>query len=61
MSKLKIPLHVRVQEDQLLELTEFAERERRTRNDLAAMLLEWGIEQLKNAGSTLVLFNPKCG
>ena len=38
------------------EMIAFAEHERRSLGNLAAILLEWSFEQLKAAGSTTRLF-----
>jgi hypothetical protein len=50
---LRIPPALRV------ELEAFASREQRTLGNVGALLLEWGFEQLKAAGSTARLLKYK--
>ena len=50
MGEWKAQLSLRVRQALRAELEEFAARERRKRN-VAEVILEWGFEQLKAAGS----------
>ena len=51
MGEWKAPLSLRVQQALRAELEEFASQERRTLGNLAQLLLEWSLEQLKLVGS----------
>jgi len=48
----KAPLSLRVNQGLRAELEEFAAREKRALGNLGVLLVEWGFEQLKAAGST---------
>ncbi|HKW61670.1 MAG TPA: hypothetical protein VJN89_03925 [Candidatus Acidoferrum sp.] len=48
---------IRIRQEVRRELEEFAAEERRTLGNLSEILLEWGFEQLKAAGSTAQLFH----
>ncbi len=64
MGEWKVQVSIRVRQALRTELEEFAVRERRKMGNLAELILEWGFEQLKNAGSThrLLKFKvPKAG
>ena len=52
MGDWKAPLSLRVRQALRAELEEFAARERRTLGNVGELILEWGFEQLKAAGST---------
>jgi hypothetical protein len=52
MGEWKAQLSLRVRQDLRRELEEFARKERRKLSNVAEMLLEWGMVQLKTAGST---------
>jgi hypothetical protein len=56
MGEWKIAVTLRVRGDLRAEITAFAEQERRSLGNLAAILLEWSFGQLKAAGSTTRLF-----
>jgi len=47
----KAQLSLRVRQDLRRELEAFAEKERRKLGNVAEVILEWGFEQLKTAGS----------
>lgn len=51
MGEWKAPLSLRIRQDLRAELEEFAARERRSLGNVAELLLEWALEQLKSAGS----------
>lgn len=59
MGEWKAPLSLRVRRDLRAELEEFAARERRTLGNVGELILEWGFEQLKAAGSTEQLLKSK--
>jgi len=48
----KATVTMRIRPDLRVELVEFAAREQRSLGNIGAILLEWGYEQLKAAGST---------
>jgi len=52
MGEWKAPLSLRVRQELRAELEEFAAREKRVLGNLGVLLVEWGFEQLKVAGST---------
>ncbi|MBZ5539829.1 MAG: hypothetical protein LAN61_04825 [Acidobacteriia bacterium] len=52
MGEWKVPLSLRVRQELRAGLEEFAEREKRVLGNLGVLLVEWGFEQLKVAGST---------
>jgi hypothetical protein len=52
MGEWKAQISVRVRQALRAEMEEVAARERRKLGNLAELLLEWGFEQLKAAGST---------
>lgn len=52
MGEGKAPLSLRVNQALRVELEEFAAREKRALGNLGVLLVEWGFEQLKVAGST---------
>ena len=52
MGEWKATVTMRIRPDLRVELAEFAAREQRSLGNLGAILLEWGYEQLKAAGST---------
>jgi hypothetical protein len=56
MGEWKIAVTLRMRGDLRAEMIAFAEREKRSLGNLAAILLEWSFEQLKAAGSTTRLF-----
>jgi hypothetical protein len=56
MGEWKIAVTLRMRGDLREEMIAFAEREKRSPGNLAAILLEWSFEQLKAAGSTTRLF-----
>jgi hypothetical protein len=51
MGEWKAQVSLRVRQALRAELEEFAARERRKLGNIAELILEWGFEQLKNAGS----------
>ena len=55
MGEWKIAFTLRMRGDLRAEMIAFAEREKRSLGNLAAILLEWSFEQLKAAGSTTKL------
>jgi hypothetical protein len=52
MGEWKAPLSLRIRRELRAQLEELAARERRTLGNVGELLLEWGLEQLKIAGST---------
>jgi hypothetical protein len=52
MGEWKASVTMRIRPALRVELVEFATREQRSLGNLGAILLEWGLEQLKLAGST---------
>ena len=59
MGEWKAQLSLRVRQQFRRELEDFAANERRTLGNLGELLMEWGFEQLKAAGSTEKLLNQK--
>ncbi|MHB8527251.1 MAG: hypothetical protein ACYDD2_13980 [Candidatus Acidiferrales bacterium] len=59
MGEWKAPLSLRIRRDLRAELEGFAARERRTLGNVGELILEWGLEQLKTAGSTEQLLKGK--
>jgi hypothetical protein len=59
MGDWKAPLSLRVRQALRAELEEFAARERRSLGNVGELILEWGFEQLKAAGSTERLLESK--
>ena len=55
----KAQLSLRVRQDLRREMEELAARERRTLGNLGEILVDWAVEQLREAGSTEKLFNRK--
>ena len=51
MGEWKAQISLRVRQALRTELEEFAARERRKLGNVAEVILEWGFEQLKAAGS----------
>ncbi len=51
MGEWKAQVSLRVRQALRAELEEFAARERRKLGNIAELILEWGFEQLKAAGS----------
>jgi len=51
MGEWKVQLGLRVRQALRLELEEFAMREKRKLGNVGEIILEWGFEQLKAAGS----------
>jgi hypothetical protein len=56
MGEWKMAVTLRMRGDLRAEMIAFAEQERRSLGNLAAILLEWSFEQLNAAGSTTRLF-----
>lgn len=52
MGEWKAQISLRVRQALRMELEEIAVRERRKLGNLGELVLEWGFEQLKEAGST---------
>lgn len=52
MGEWKAQISLRVRQALRAELEEFAARERRKLGNISELILEWGFEQLKAAGST---------
>jgi hypothetical protein len=61
MGEWKAQLSLRVRQDLRRELEEFAAKERRKLGNVAEVILEWGFEQLKTAGSVERLLNYQLG
>jgi hypothetical protein len=59
MGEWKAQLSLRVRQALRAELEEFAAREKRKLGNLGELILEWGFEQLKAAGSTERLLKNK--
>jgi len=59
MGEWKAPISLRVRRDLRAELEEFAALEKRTLGNIGELILEWGFEQLKRAGSTERLLKSK--
>jgi len=59
MGEWKAQVSFRVHQAFRDELAEFAAQERRTLGNLGELILEWGFEQLKTAGSTHRLMKYK--
>ena len=59
MGICKAYLSLRVRQELRFELEEFAKQERRTLGNLGELIVEWGYEQLKEAGSTERLLKQK--
>lgn len=59
MGEWKAQVSFRVRQALRAELEAFAVRERRTLGNLGELILEWGFEQLKAAGSTQRLLKYK--
>ena len=52
MGEWKAPLSLRVRQALRTDIEALAAREKRSLSNIGELLLEWGIEQLKAAGST---------
>ena len=61
MGEWKAQVSLRVRQALRAELEEFAARERRKLGNVAEVILEWGFEQLKAAGSIDHLLKYKIG
>lgn len=59
MGEWKAQISVRVRQPLRIEFEKFAAHERRTLGNLGEVILEWGFEQLKTAGSTQRLLKYK--
>lgn len=59
MGEWKAQISLRVRQALRTELEEFATRERRKLGNITELILEWGFEQLKIAGSTERLLRYK--
>lgn len=59
MGEWKAQISLRVRQALRSELEQFAARERRTLGNVTELILEWGFEQLKTAGSTERLLKYK--
>jgi hypothetical protein len=59
MGEWKAQISVRVRQALRTELEEFAAREKRKLGNIGEVILEWGFEQLKAAGSTERLLKYK--
>jgi hypothetical protein len=59
MGEWKAQISLRVRQALRAELEELAVRERRKLGNIAELILEWGFEQLKAAGSTERLLKYK--
>jgi len=55
----KVGCNVRLAPESRASLEELAKRERRTFSNLCGILLEWGLAQLREAGSTERLLHRK--
>jgi len=59
MGEWKAQISIRVRQALRTELEEFAAREKRKLGNIGELILEWGFEQLKAAGSTERLLRYK--
>jgi len=59
MGEWRVQVSVRVSQAMRAELEKYAAREKRTLANFGAVVLEWGFEQLKAAGSTERLLKYK--
>ena len=59
MGEWKAQISLRVRQALRAELEEFAAQEKRKLGNITEMILEWGFEQLKTAGSTDRLLKSK--
>lgn len=59
MGEWKASVTLRIPPSLRVELEAYAAREQRTLGNVGALLLEWGFEQLKAAGSTARLLKYK--
>jgi type II secretory pathway component PulM len=59
MGEWKAPLSLRISRELRAELEQLAARERRTLGNVGELLLEWGAQQLKAAGSMERLLKSK--
>jgi hypothetical protein len=59
MGEWKAQISLRVRQALRAELEKFAARERRKLSNISELILEWGFEQLKAAGSTERLLKYK--
>lgn len=59
MGEWKAPFSLRIRRDLRAELERFAAQERRTLGNIGELILEWGLEQLRRAGSTERLLRGK--
>jgi hypothetical protein len=55
----KAPLSLRVRQALRTEIEAVAAREKRSMSNISELILEWGIQQLKAAGSTEKLLGSK--
>lgn len=51
MDKSKVPMSLSVREAIWMGLKQVAERERKKPNEITEVVLEWGVAQLREAGS----------
>jgi len=61
MGEWKAQISLRVRQDLRREMEEFAVKERRKLGNVAEVILEWGFEQLKMAGSVDRLLKYRLG
>lgn len=61
MGEWKAQISLRVRQDLRREMEDFATKEKRKLGNLGEVLLEWGFEQLKAAGSTTRLLKYQLG
>lgn len=59
MGEWKAQISLRVRQALRAELEQFATREKRKLGNIGELILEWGFEQLKAAGSTERLLSSK--
>jgi len=59
MGEWKVQLSLRVRQQLRLDMEAFAAKERRTLGNLGEILIEWAVEQLRETGSTVSLFNKR--
>ena len=57
MGEWKTQVSVRVTRELRLEMEEMSRREHRTLGNLGGILIAWAVGQLREAGSTMKLFN----
>lgn len=59
MGEWKAQVSLRVRQQLRVDMEEFAKKERRTLGNVGELLLEWGFEQLRKAGSITALLGSE--